>query len=199
MGLQRTVAQASFHFMTGRSRVAQNPEQGDFGEQWLEAVAAGCDIIHGRPGTLDLEKADVELTLRGIHNGTYNPSVKVQVKTIDIAALRAKSESEYAYDLDLVTYDVLRREDHSTRRILAVIGVEAPGRRVRLHEEGTLLVGFGAWVSLEGAPASENRAQQVITLPLINTLDPSGLERMLTTYGVHRTTPVPDFNPWEAS
>jgi hypothetical protein len=77
--------------MTGRSRAAQNPLQGDFGEMWLGAVAAGCGLLHGRPGTVDLEKADVELTLRGEHDGTYNPSVKVQVKTIDVANFRKKS------------------------------------------------------------------------------------------------------------
>jgi hypothetical protein len=39
-----------------------NALQGDFGEAWLEAVAAGCGLLHGRPSTVDLEKADVELT-----------------------------------------------------------------------------------------------------------------------------------------
>ena len=185
--------------MSGRSLVAQNPEQGDFGETWLEAVAAGCEILHGRPATLDLQKADVQLTLRGLHNGTYNPTVKVQVKTLGISTLRMKSELEYSYDLDLETYDVLRRTDHSTRRILAVIGVEVPGKRVRLHDEGTLLVGTGAWVSLEGAPASRNTSQQVVTLPVANKLDSAGLEQMLKTYGVRKTTIVPDFDPWGTS
>ena len=60
---------------------ADNALQGDFGEAWLEAVAAGCRLLHGRPSTLDLDKADVEVTLLGIAAGTYNPTVKVQVKT----------------------------------------------------------------------------------------------------------------------
>ncbi|GAA4223819.1 hypothetical protein GCM10022254_01870 [Actinomadura meridiana] len=32
----------------------QNTLQGDFGEAWLEAVAAGCGLLHGRPTTVDL-------------------------------------------------------------------------------------------------------------------------------------------------
>ncbi|MGH6654275.1 MAG: DUF4365 domain-containing protein, partial [Actinocrinis sp.] len=120
----------------------RNPQQGDFGEAWLEAVAAGCNLQHGRPTKLDLEKADVELVLLGEHNGTYNPTVKVQVKTT--LALRSLVNGDFSYDLDIETYNVLRRNDHSTRRILAVIEVAPEGERVRLHDEGTLLVGRGA-------------------------------------------------------
>lgn len=184
--------------MSGRSGARQNPLQGDFGECWLEAVAAGCDILHGRPTTLDFEKADVELVLMGECGGSYNPTVKVQVKTTGISELRNQSDG-FSYDLDLETYNVLRRTDHVVPRILAVIGVEAPGGRVRLHDDGTLLVGFGAWVSLEGHPPSGNSTSQVVNLPEGNTLDASGLEKMLVTYGVRRTSRVPDFDPWGAS
>jgi hypothetical protein len=176
----------------------QNPLQGDFGESWLEAVAAGCDILHGRPTTLDLEKADVELVLMGEYDGSSNPTVKVQVKTIGMSELRKQGDS-YTYDLDVKTYEVLRRTNHAVRRILAVIWVDDPGKRVRLHDEGTLLVGAGAWVSLEGLPASSNEATQVVRLPVGNTLDGPGLEKMLVTYGVRGTSIVPEFDPWGAS
>jgi Domain of unknown function (DUF4365) len=176
----------------------QNPLQGDFGEQWLEAVAAGCDILHGRPTTLDLEKADVELTLMGEHGGSVNPTVKVQVKTMALSDLR-KQDDGYSYDLDIKTYDVLRRTNHAVRRILAVIAVDEPGKRVRLHDEGTLLGGIGAWASLEGLPASANETSQVVKLPLGNTLDGPGLEKMLVTYGVRGTSIVPEFDPWGES
>lgn len=184
--------------MNGRGGAAQNPLQGDFGESWLEAVAAGCDILHGRPTSLDLEKADVELVLQGLHNGSYNPTVKVQVKTTGISNLRRQPDG-FSYDLDLGTYDVLRRTDHTVPRILAVIGVETQGSRVRLHDDGTLLLGIGAWVSLEGYPASGNASSQAVILPAVNTLDGAGLEKMLATYGVRKTTVVPDFDPWGAS
>ena len=168
--------------------------QGDFGEAWLEAVAAGCGLLHGRPSTVDLEKADVELTLLGTVAGTYNPTVKVQVKTeVD---LRRDPDGTFIYNLDISTYDVLRREDQSVRRILAVIGLSGDGSRVRLHADGTILVGHGAWLSLEGYRPSSNAASQVIRLPASNTLDGPGLDEMLRTYGVRRSTPVPDFDEW---
>ena len=58
-----------------------NAIQGDFGETWLEVVASGCGLLHGWATTLDLDKADVQLTLRGYVDGTYSPTVLVQVKT----------------------------------------------------------------------------------------------------------------------
>jgi hypothetical protein len=177
-----------------RMSAADNALQGDFGEAWLEAVAAGCGILHGRPTTLDLEKADVELTLLGFVAGTYNPTVKVQVKTE--INLRRDPDDALVYNLDITTYNVLRRQDHSVRRIVAVIGLSDDGSRVRLDPDGTLLIGYGAWLSLEGYPPSGNTTSQVIRLPASNTLDGPGLDQMLRTYGVPRSTPVPDIDPW---
>ncbi|RJL33189.1 DUF4365 domain-containing protein [Bailinhaonella thermotolerans] len=172
----------------------QNALQGDFGEAWIEAVAAGCGILHGKPATLDLQKADVQLSLRGHHAGTYNPTVLVQVKTT--TDLRRVGDV-YHFDLDVETYEVLRRDDHSIRRILAVIGMPKDGEYVRLVDDGTLLVGCGAWVSLEGLPATTNGKTQVVRLPAANTLDPDGLRRMLEKHGVRRSTPVPLVDAWE--
>lgn len=88
----------------------QNAVQGDFGEAWLEVVAAGCGLLHGRPATLDLQKADVQLTLRGWIGRTYNPTVMVQVKTE--VGLGVDRDGNLVYNLDAPTYDVLRRDDH---------------------------------------------------------------------------------------
>jgi hypothetical protein len=137
-----------------RDRAIENILQGDFGEMWLEAVAAGCGLLHGRPTTLDLEKADVELILRGEVGGTYNPTVKVQVKTtVDFTILE---NDDMSYPVDIDTYNVLRRTNHATRRLLAVVGLSADGDRVRLHDDGTLLVGRASWISLEGLGPSDN-------------------------------------------
>lgn len=73
--------------------VRENQEQGDFGEAWLHVIAAGSNILHGTPTTLDLEKADVELVLQGDVDGMYCPTVKVQVKTT--ASLRRAEQGTY--------------------------------------------------------------------------------------------------------
>ena len=159
----------------------------------MEVVASGCGLLRGR-STLDLEKADLELTYPGQLGDSYCPTVKVQVKTQ--VNLKADANGNLMYNLDVQTYDSLRRADHTVRRVLVVIGLLADGPRVRLHEDGTLLVGRGAWMSLEGYPATSNTAKQVVRLPLGNTLDDNGLYRMLSTYGIRRSFPVPDADPW---
>jgi hypothetical protein len=171
-----------------------NALQGDFGETWLEAVAAGCGLLHGRPTSLDLEKADIELTLRGTVLGTTNPTVKVQVKT-EIGLL-PNSDGIFNYRLDIKTYNVLRLENHAVRRVLVVIGLVPGDLKVKLHNEGTLLIGRGAWVSLEGMPTSANTGSELVQLPITNAIDPAGLKRMLSTYGVRSSTPVPVVDLW---
>lgn len=172
----------------------RNVLQGDFGEAWLGAVAAGCDLIHGRPSTVDLDKADVLLTKVGLWEGTYSPTVMAQVKTT--TDLRRLGSGAMSYDLDVATFNVLCRTDHAVRRVLVVIGLSDVGEKVVLQDGGTLLVGAGGWVSLEGLPPSENQATEAVELPLGNTLDRVGLERMLREYGVRRSTPVPDLDLW---
>jgi hypothetical protein len=83
---------------------------------------------------------------RGLWNGMWHPTVKVQVKTtVDLR----EADDHLAYDLDIGTYNVLRRDNESVRRVLAVFRLPKVGEKVRLLKSGTLMVGRGAWVSLE--------------------------------------------------
>lgn len=158
-------------------------------------MAAASGFLHGRPTTLDLEKADVELVRMGLWNGAWNPTVKVQVKTtVDLH----EENGHFIYDLDMATYDVLRRDNETVRRILVVFRLPKAGEKVRLLKSGTLLAGCGAWTSLEGWPPSSNKSSQVVRLPVANTVDRRGLERMLAMYGGRWSTPVSVINPWEA-
>jgi hypothetical protein len=61
------------------------------------------------------------------------------------------------------------------------------------------MVGRGAWVSLEGHPATTNTSSRSVRLPVTNTIDRLGLERMLATYGVRSSTPVPEVDAWGTS
>lgn len=167
---------------------------GDFGEAWLNTVAAGCGHVHGPHATVDLIKADLQITLRGTHANVGNPCVLVQVKTT--TDLRDHDAETWAYDLDPETYNVLIRTNERIRRILAVVGLSEDGETVRPMPDGTLLVGQASWVSLEGLPASSNSSSQVVYLPKANLWDEGGLQRMLATYGVPRSSSVPDVDEW---
>jgi hypothetical protein len=126
----------------------------------------------------------------------WHPTVKVQVKTT--VALR-QEDDHFIYDLDVDTYNVLRRDNETVRRVLVVFRLPKRGQKIRLLKTGTLLVGSGAWVSLEGQPATPNTASRTVHLPVANTVDRPGLERMLATYGVRSSTPVPDVDAWGSS
>ena len=139
----------------------------------LELAAPAAGLLHGRPTTLDLEKADVELVLPGEHFGEMNPTVKVQVKTtID---LREVSDEDYAYDLDIPTYDVLRKTNHRIRRLLLVVHVPEHDEWLVYTEHGLLLRGDAVWGTLEGVPKSSNDKTQVVRLPKVNRVDKEGL------------------------
>lgn len=167
---------------------------GKFGESWVRAVAAGCGLLEGQPSELDLQRADVQLTLRGEVRGTVDPTVQVQVKT---TAQAMEVDGDMArFNVDRPTYDALRETRRMIRRVLAVVWVDQDGDRVRLEDDGTLLVGRAAWVSLEGEPASDNVAAVSVRVPLANTLDDTGLRRLLEEFGVPRSTPVPSIDPW---
>jgi len=174
-----------------------NALQGDFGESWLEVVAAGCGLIHGRPGKVDLEMADVELTFQGELSGTLNPCVKAQVKTT--TAFRAGDVNAVSYDLDVATYRFLRRTNHAVRRVLVVFEVVRP-QLFRLEEEpGTILLGRGLWTSLEAMPDTTNQATESIRIPVTNTVDRDGLRRMMEELGTPKSSVVPTISGWEGT
>lgn len=172
-----------------------NAVQGDYGEQWLEIVAAAHGIDHGRVATTDLDKADVQLTVRGEVNGYQSPTVKVQVKTT--TNLRRDTNGDMLYDLDVDAHNFLCKTNHSTGRILVVVALSDDEERVRVTDEGTLLLGGAAWVSLQGVAPSSNKESQVVRVPASNVVDGRGLERMVGTYGVPRTSAVPEYDPWK--
>ena len=176
--------------------IDRNSQQGDFGEAWLEVVAAGAGLLHSRGTTLDREKADVELVFPGKLGNSSYPTVKAQVKTT--SSLRDTASGDHVYDLDVNAYNVLVAMDHVVRRILVVFDT-SQADLYRVTYEGTLLLGKGLWVSLEGLPESANTNTVAVTLPASNTLDRASLERMITTYGIRMTTNTAEPNVWGES
>jgi hypothetical protein len=155
-----------------------------------QIVADSCTVA--RP-PFDLEKADVELVCLGQRYGMSHPTVKVQVKTtIDLR----EEDDHFIYDLDVATYNVLRHDNETVRRVLAVFRLPKNGERIRLLKSGTLLAGRGAWMSLEGHPETTNSSSQAVRLPVANTIDRVGLEHMMATYGVRSSSPVPEVDAW---
>ena len=164
--------------------------QGDFGESWLEVVASAAGLLHGRPYRLDLQKTDVQIAAPG-DESSDETTVQVQVKTK--VGFTGLGDGTASFELDLATYEELRKIHH-IRKLLAVIWLEREGDRVVVDDAGSMLVGRGAWMSLETLGATTNTDSVTVRLPLDNRLDALGLRRMLTTYGVPRSSQVPDMD-----
>lgn len=171
--------------------------KGDFGEAWLGVVAAGHRLLHGRPTTLDLERADVEVVYRGELNGTQNPCVKVQVKTAQ--RLDRDDDGALLYDLDVQTYDALRARNQGVARALVVIELDDEKEWVAYPVDGTLLRGRGAWLSLEGHQETVNTTTVRVRIPAENSLDGDGLMKLLAGTGYRRSTPVAATDEWRDS
>jgi hypothetical protein len=168
--------------------------QGDFGEKWLSAVASGCGMQALQVNCPDLDKADIEITYLGELNGWTSPSIKVQVKTTE--DLRLPDTDAASFDLDVATYDVLRKTNQFTPRVLVVFRLE-PGRRIEVEDRATHLIGRGYWLSLVGADATPNTSTVAVRLPLANRVDGPGLLQMLSDFGVRRSSIVPEVSPWD--
>jgi hypothetical protein len=131
----------------------QNLLQGDFGESWLEVVASAAGLLHGRPYRLDLQKTDVQIANPG-DDVTDETTVQVQVKTQ--VGFTAHEDGTASFRLELADYEELRRIHH-IRKLLEVIWLEREGDRVVVDGVGTMLIGRGAWMSLEDLVAKPNR------------------------------------------
>jgi hypothetical protein len=171
--------------------MGDNTAQGDFGEAWLEVIAAGGAMDHVRIKP-DRDKVDVEVTLREDVAGVWGLAVKAQVKTA--RGLTPDRDGVLRYRLDVETYDFLRRKQ-ATPRVLVVFGLDESGDCVRLAPDGTLLCGIGRWVSLAERASIADKSV-VIDLPAENKLDVAGLRGLVIGCGVRQSTPVPDPNPW---
>lgn len=172
---------------------------GDFGEEWVKAVAAGCGYLQGNPSTKDLQRSDVQLTMVGEVSGVSDPTVQVQVKATEKRMVLEADGCHAGFSLDRKTYDALRNKNRTVRRVLAVIWVTKNGGHVARQKDGTLLVGHAAWVSLEELPETTNKTSVMIKVPIANTFDHDGLRRLLEEFGIPRSTPVPEINAWAPS
>jgi hypothetical protein len=126
----------------------------------------------------------------------HYPGIKVQVKTTENLRLLDGDAAAASYQLDVDTYDVLRKTNHFVPMVLIVFGVAPEGQRVRLEQDGTLLVGRGLWVSLVGSATTLNTASVAVRLPVANTVDGPGLLRMLREHGGPQSSPVGEVPEW---
>ncbi len=92
-----------------------------------------------------------------------------------------ESETAITYDLDVRTYDLLRREQPRCPRILVFMVLPAEERRwLTQSEEALSLHRCVYWLSLRGAEASESRSSIRVTIPRENIFSVESLQALMT-------------------
>lgn len=150
---------------------------------YIHAVAAHAGVackVAGRHD--DNAGVDAELTAWGpFPSGGYRQEVDVKVQLKATVRVPAVVGDSLSYSLaGIARYNDLRVETVSTPRILVVLFLPTEQGEWLAHTDDALSLRKCAyWVSLRGAPPSENQTAQTIYLPRSQRFDPSGLKTLV--------------------
>lgn len=151
---------------------------------YLHAVAAhaqaGCEIT-GRHE----DNAGVDARLIGwgpFPNGGYRHEIDIKVQLKATVKTPTVVGNCFSYSFaGIKRYDNLRTEAVSTPRILVVLFLPAKKDEWLTHTNDALSLHRCAyWVSLRGAPPSENQTAQTVYIPKDQRFDASGLVNLMS-------------------
>ncbi len=157
----------------------ENTLLGQYGEDYVRALASACGVQHGIVSPRDLLKVDVSLTLPGRVGNLWNPGVWAQVKTT--AGIRTVG-SRLHYDVDVETYNVLCRRNQ-VPRVLIVVTVPGSGPLVEVSADSIAMLGAAFWASWTGQPESVNKTSVTVDLPADHLLTTEEMHRMILSAG----------------
>lgn len=145
---------------------------GEWGEDWFRTICTTAGCPTGRP------RPDVVGTDFTVHDHWYE-SVRFQVKTTEHPT---RVDRGFAFDLDIQTYDRLRRG--STRGYLALVVVHEVHPRWTGHvQRGSIVRATVYWAELSGLAPTQNRETVRVSLPLSNMLTPASLLKLFPEGG----------------
>lgn len=168
---------------------SQNVES-ELSYAYLHAVAAHSSIACKVAGRHDDNAGiDAELTAWGpFPDGGYRTEVDVKVQLKATVQQPATVGNCLSYSLQgIARYDDLRKETLSTPRILVVLFLPPTQAEWLSHTEDALSLRKCAyWVSLRGAPDSENATAQTVYLPRAQRFDANGLTALMVSLSHNR-------------
>jgi hypothetical protein len=159
---------------------------------YLHAVASRAGIICERTGRgSDDAGVDAVLRVKGqLAEDSLLTSLTVDVQLKATIAQSVDKDGRYAYPLKMKNYDELRSVKTSAPQLLVVLflPVEAAEWLVQSHE--CLVTRRCAyWLSLRGAPASDNETSQTVYIPSANLLSIENLRDLMTRFSRRETIP----------
>ncbi|ARP79910.1 hypothetical protein CAL12_03110 [Bordetella genomosp. 8] len=150
---------------------------------YLHAVASHAAVACVAAGRHE-DNAGVDAKLTGwgpFPNGGYRNEVDIKIQLKATAREPAIVGNCLSYSLHgIAQYDDLRTAAVCTPRILVVLFLPPTHAEWLSHSDKALSLRKCAyWVSLRGAPASENRSTQTVYLPTSQRFDPAGLVALM--------------------
>jgi hypothetical protein len=145
---------------------------------YLHAVASkigvGCHISTRHE---DNRGIDTQLTCWQKFDGCYREEIDLKIQLKATIKQPADSSSHFSYFFDGVKqYDFLREKTQNQHRILIVLFLPSDSIQwLNVTSEELILKKCAYWVSLKGAPESQNSTGQTIYLPKEQILTPDNL------------------------
>jgi hypothetical protein len=144
---------------------------------YLQAVAARA----GPSFAFRVYDYGVDITLGEVREvgGVYAETgfaLDIQLRASTLAAVRVE---EVAFDLDVRTYDLLRREEVATTRILVLLVLPPDeGEWGRQTEAALELRRCAYWLSLRGQPPTVNTSSVRVVIPRANVFGVTAVRAM---------------------
>jgi hypothetical protein len=158
--------------------LTRNHRQEALCRAYVQAIAACCGMTTSTPQPdygIDLSLHDVERR-KGRHEESGH-NIDVQAKSTSQAGV---SDSVIRYDLDVRSYDLLRRTRPGTPRILVVLVLPEEETLWSTQTEGELVLRRCAyWRSLRGKGPTTNRRTVRVTIPRANVFSVTALRTLV--------------------
>lgn len=164
--------------MEGKGVLTRNHRQEGLCRAYIQAVAAQCGMSASTPYPdygIDMTLNEIELS-QGIHSES-GYRLDVQAKS---ATRVGRVEGVIRYDLDLRSYDVLRRPAPGSPRMLVVLLLPRDESRWCSQTEDQLVLRHCAyWISLRGWSPSVNRRSVRLSIPAAQMFSPDALRTIM--------------------
>ncbi len=141
-----------------------------------------------------LDGAGVDATMtedgRALATDSILTSFSVDVQLKATYQELPQQDGRISYCLTIPHYDKLRMEEVGAPRILIVLRLPPKADDwLQINEDALVMKRCAYWISLRGAPPSENDRHQTVYIPSTNLLTPSGLTELMTRFSRREVVP----------
>jgi len=155
-----------------------NDIESELSYAYLHAVASKAGLncrVENRHG--DNYCIDAQIDYFAPIPGTWRTDVTLRIQLKATVNRGAETDAHISYTFKgIEQYDLLRKDSGGAHRILIVLFLPKDETEwLKINSEELLLKQAAYWVSLYGAPVSQNETSQTIYIPKANLLTPESL------------------------